>query len=138
MSAVPYTLGLLIPAILLSWWAGNNFGALAARRKVLDNTVLPIGYMLTATPYMWLAIVLAWVFGFILQVFPISGGYSYSLEPALTWASSRACSRTGSCRSLALPRLFGGWAIGMRNMIIYELECRLLALPGGAGGAVSG
>ncbi len=34
MAAVPYTLALLIPAILLSWWAGNTFGALAARRTM--------------------------------------------------------------------------------------------------------
>ena len=64
MGAVPYTLALLIPAILLSWWAGNTFGAMAARRKRLDNSVLPVGYILTATPYMWLAIVLAWVLGY--------------------------------------------------------------------------
>jgi len=31
MRAVPYTLGLLIPAILLSWYAGNKVGALAGR-----------------------------------------------------------------------------------------------------------
>ena len=29
--AIPYDLGLLIPAILLSWFAGNHFGAFAAR-----------------------------------------------------------------------------------------------------------
>ena len=52
LRAVPYTLALLLPAILLSWWAGNKFGAYAARKKVLDNTVLPIWYVLTATPYM--------------------------------------------------------------------------------------
>ena len=63
--AAPYTLGLLIPAILLSWFAGNKVGAMAARRKVLDNTVLPVGYALTATPYMWLAILLSWLLAFI-------------------------------------------------------------------------
>src|SRR5512134_1953486 len=41
MGALPYTLALLVPAILLSFWAGNKVGALAARRKALDNTVLP-------------------------------------------------------------------------------------------------
>ena len=41
VNAIPYTLGLLIPAVLLSWWVGNKVGALAARRKVLDNSVLP-------------------------------------------------------------------------------------------------
>ena len=50
LTALPYTLALLIPAILLSFWAGNKVGALAARRKALDNTVLPASYVLTATP----------------------------------------------------------------------------------------
>src|SRR5919109_4170512 len=39
-AAVPYTLALLIPAIVLSYIAGNRVGALAARRKLLDSSVL--------------------------------------------------------------------------------------------------
>ena len=123
MAAVPYSLALLIPAILLSWVAGNGFGALAARRKLLDNAVLPVGYILTATPYMWLAIVIAWVFGIVFRIFPISGGYSYALEPSLTWkfAGSLFSHWIMPFTSLFLV-MFGGWAIGMRNMIIYELD----------------
>ena len=123
MGAVPYTLALLIPAILLSYWAGNKFGAIAARRRLLDNAVLPIGYVLTATPYMWLAIVIAWVLGTIVGIFPISGGYSYSLEPSLTWTfiSSLLSHWIMPFMSLFLVQ-FGGWAIGMRNLIIYELD----------------
>jgi peptide/nickel transport system permease protein len=123
MAAVPYTLGLLVPAILLSWWAGNKFGAFAARRKWLDNAVLPVGYILTATPYMWLAIIVAWVLGSVFRIFPISGGYSYALEPSLTWGflSSLLSHWIMPFTSLFLV-LLGGWAIGMRNMIIYELD----------------
>jgi peptide/nickel transport system permease protein len=123
MSALPYTIALLIPAILLSWWAGNSFGALAARRKWLDNAVLPVGYVLTATPYMWLALVLSFVLSFSLRIFPLSGGYGFNLEPTLTWLFF-----TDLVAHWVLPFLslflvmFGGWAIGMRNMIIYELE----------------
>jgi peptide/nickel transport system permease protein len=123
MAAVPYTLGLLIPAILLAWWAGNSFGALAARRRWLDNTVLPVGYVLTATPYMWLAIVLSFVLSFTWRLLPLSGGYGFNLEPTLTWLFF-----TDLAAHWVLPFLslflvgFGGWAIGMRNMIIYELE----------------
>ena len=40
-NAVPYTLALLVPAIVLSYIAGNSVGAMAARRKSLDNSVLP-------------------------------------------------------------------------------------------------
>ncbi|GAA3817175.1 ABC transporter permease [Sphaerisporangium flaviroseum] len=123
LGAVPYTLGLMIPAVLLSWVAGNRLGAFAARRKLLDNTVLPVGYVLTAMPYMWLAVILAWGLGVVAGIFPVAGGYSFAMRPnwsleflgdlALHWALPFA--------SLFLVAL-GGWAIGMRNMIIYELE----------------
>lgn len=140
MAAVPYTLALLIPAILLSWWVGNTFGAMAARRRFLDNAVLPIGYILTATPYMWLAIVIAWVLGTIFRIFPISGGYSYALEPSLTWTfiGSLFAHWVMPFLSLFLVQL-GGWAIGMRNMIIYELDAdysRYLAALGAPSGLI--
>jgi peptide/nickel transport system permease protein len=123
MAAVPYTLALLIPAILLSWWAGNTFGAVAARRKWLDNSILPVGYVLTATPYMWLGLVIAFVFGITFRWFPIAGGYGFNLEPAWTWTfiSDLIGHWFMPFFSLFLV-MFGGWAIGMRNMIIYELE----------------
>jgi peptide/nickel transport system permease protein len=123
MSAVPYTLALVVPSILLSWWVGNNFGALAARRKWLDNTILPVGYVLTATPYMWLAILLAWVFGFIFNILPIAGGYSFALEPSFTWTFIASLISHWFLPFISLFLVgLGGWAIGMRNMIIYELD----------------
>lgn len=123
MNAVPYDIGLLVPAILLSWLAGNNFGAFAARSKKLDNTLLPLGYVLTATPYMWLGIVLAWAFCIVWRVFPIAGGYSFSMRPNLSlnfiWSVVQHWFLPFA--SLFIVQ-FGGWAIGMRNLIIYELE----------------
>ena len=122
-SAVPYDLLLLIPSILLSYYLGNKFGAFAARSERLDNTILPIGYILTATPYMWLAILLGWVFAIILHIFPISGAYSFTLKPAFTWQFIKSVLYHWFLpfMSLFIVQL-GGWAIGMRNMIIYELE----------------
>jgi peptide/nickel transport system permease protein len=123
MRAIPYTLALLVPAILLSWWAGNKFGAYAARRKWLDNTVLPVGYVLTATPYMWLGILLAWLLATVAGVFPIAGGYSFALEPAWSLAFGGSLLRHWFLPFASLFLVgFGGWAIGMRNLIIYELE----------------
>lgn len=121
--AIPYSLLLLIPAILLSWWVGNKFGAYAARNKRLDNTALPIGYILTATPYMWLGLLLAWALGIVLDIFPISGAYSFAMRPHLSLAFAGSVLKHWFLpfTSLFLV-MFGGWAIGMRNMIIYELE----------------
>jgi peptide/nickel transport system permease protein len=122
-SALPYTLALLVPAILLSFWAGNKVGAMAARRKVLDNSVLPASYVLTATPPMWLGIVLVWVFGSVLAIAPVSGAYSLAMQPAWTLEFARSFLDHWILPFTALFLVgFGGWAIGMRNMIIYELE----------------
>ncbi|MEU3017865.1 ABC transporter permease [Nocardiopsis sp. NPDC007018] len=120
---VPFTLGLLLPAIILSWIVGNRFGAFAARSKVLDNTVLPIGYILTAMPYMWIALLLAYSLSVVGGFFPTAGGYSFALTPSWSWVF---VSNLISHWFLPFLSMFvvalGGWAIGMRNMIIYELE----------------
>ncbi|HEY44926.1 MAG TPA: ABC transporter permease [Anaerolineae bacterium] len=123
LRAVPYDIFLLIPSILLSWYAGNKFGAYAARSKWLDNTVSPLGYVLTATPYMWLGILLAWFFGIVLGKFPIAGAYSFNLVPHLSWMFIWDVLKHWFLPFASLFLVgFGGQAIGMRNMIIYELE----------------
>ncbi|MCL1800382.1 MAG: ABC transporter permease [Promicromonosporaceae bacterium] len=123
LNALPWTLALMLPAIALSWIAGNWLGAWAARSKWLDNTTLPIGYLLTATPYMWIAILLAYLFGIQLGWFPVAGGYDFALIPHFSW---RFISNVMLHWFLPFMSLFlvqlGGWAIGMRNLIIYELE----------------
>lgn len=123
LKAVPYDIILLLPTILISWFAGNKFGAYAARSKHLDNTLLPVGYILTATPYAWLALLLGWALGIIFKIFPISGAYSYSMNPNWSWAFIWDFFMHWIMPFLSLFLVqFGGWAIGMRNMIIYELE----------------
>lgn len=123
LGAVPYTLGLMIPAVLLSYWAGNRLGAFAARRELLDNSVLPVGYILTATPYMWLAVLLAWGLGVVAGWFPVAGGYAFSLQPSWSWPFIESLLHHWALPFLSLFLVaLGGWAIGMRNMIIYELE----------------
>jgi peptide/nickel transport system permease protein len=123
LHAIPYTLGLLIPAILLSWYAGNKVGAMAARRKVLDNTALPLGYALTATPYMWVGIMLSWLFAVTWQIFPVGFAYDPTSQRAWSFGFILVLLHHWFLPFFSLFLVaFGGWAIGMRNMIIYELE----------------
>ncbi len=122
-SAMPYTVALLVPAVLLSYVLGNRLGAAAARRKVLDNSVLPFGYVLQAIPYPWLALVVVYLFGPLWHLFPTSGGYDEGLVPHFDWTFI-----SSALDHWFLPFLtvflvsLGGWAIGMRNLVIYELE----------------
>jgi peptide/nickel transport system permease protein len=122
-SALPYSLGILIPSILASWFVGNTLGAVAARRKRLDSVMLPVMYFITGAPYLWLGILLAYFLGVVLRWFPIAGAYSFALRPHLSWLFI-----SDYLKHWVLPFLslfivqLGGWAIGMRNMVIYELE----------------
>lgn len=122
-AALPYSIGLLLPAILLSWYVGNKLGAAAARRRSLDNTVLPLSYLLTATPYVWMAILLSWALGVVWGAFPTAFGYDQTLVPQWSWMFIGSVLSHWFLPFLSLFLvLVGGWAIGMRNLVIYELE----------------
>lgn len=122
-SALPFSLGLLLPSIIASWIVGNNLGAIAARRKRLDSIMLPTMYFITGAPYLWLGILLAYYFGVVLRIFPIAGAYSFSLRPHWSWLFISDYLKHWILPFLSLFIVqLGGWAIGMRNMVIYELE----------------
>ncbi|PLV56246.1 ABC transporter permease [Thermotoga sp. SG1] len=121
--SLPYSLVVLLPAVLLSFAIGNRFGAFVARKKRLDNFALPVFYTLTASPYFWFGILLAWIFGVVIPLFPLAGAYSFGTTPSFSWQFI-----LDFLHHWVLPFgslflvMLGGWAIGMRNMIIYELE----------------
>jgi peptide/nickel transport system permease protein len=79
--------------------------------------------MATATPYMWLAIVLSWVFAVTWHVFPVGFAYDPTAVRGFSWPFVSNLLYHWFLPFLSLFLVsFGGWAIGMRNMIIYELE----------------
>jgi peptide/nickel transport system permease protein len=121
--AMPYTLALLVPAVMLSYVIGNRLGAAAARRKILDNTVLPIGYIFQAMPYPWLALVVPYLLGNVWHLFPTAYGYDQGLIPAWNWTFVASLLDHWFLPFLTVFIVsLGGWAIGMRNLVIYELE----------------
>jgi peptide/nickel transport system permease protein len=70
--ALPWTIGLLILATLISFVRGNLIGALLAWRRtpVLVRSVLPLMLAFTAIPFFMLGILLLYVFSFGLGRFP--------------------------------------------------------------------
>ncbi len=121
---LPWSLGLLIPATLVSWVIGNLLGALAAykRKKAVDNALLPVFLTLSQTPYYWLAMILLYIFAVSFRIFPLSGAYSTLRMPSLTlsFILDMLYHYILPFFSIVLGAI-GGWAIGMRSMVIYEL-----------------
>jgi peptide/nickel transport system permease protein len=120
---MPYTLALLVPAVLLSYSLGNRLGAAAARRKILDNSVLPFGYLLQSIPYPWLALVIPYLLGNVWHLFPTAYGFDQGLVPTFDWTFIASLLDHWFLPFLTVFLVsLGGQMIGMRNLVIYELE----------------
>src|SRR5690554_5441366 len=119
--SIIYDFIILLPAIILSWIVGNKLGAFSGVSKKTDNFLMPVFYFLTSSPYFWFALVVSYVLGIVFGLFPTSHAFSATLRPAWTWQfiSDAFMHWVMPFLTLFLVQL-GGWAIGMRNMIIYE------------------
>lgn len=119
--ALPWTMGLLITTIILSWVIGGLLGAFMgwSRAPRLLNVLMPPLLSLNAIPFFLLGLILIYVFAFRLEWFPLSGGYDIGTFPA--WSLDFI---SNLLRHSVLPALsiilvsVGGWALGMRAMMI--------------------
>ncbi|MFW6266888.1 MAG: ABC transporter permease [Halanaerobium sp.] len=122
-SNIIYDIIILFPAITLSWIVGNKIGAKAADDKKTDNYIMPVIYALISSPYFWFALIVVYIFSFQLGLFPSSQAYSGGARPAF---SLRFILNFLHHWFLPFITMFlitlGQWAIGMRNMVIYELK----------------
>ncbi len=134
--ALPYDVAILLPAILLSWLVGNWLGAIAGKNKKYDRYTMPVFYFLASMPYFWFAMILVYVIGVKLGWLPYSGAYAPDLVPSFSWEFISSFLEHWILPFLSLfIVMIGSWAIGMRNMIIYELEAdyvRYLEALGGS------
>jgi peptide/nickel transport system permease protein len=135
--AVPWTLALQIPAIIVGWTLGNILGAIAAyRRGVIDKGVMPMFIFLSNVPGFGLAIIFLWVFAVNLGWAPVGGGYAFDMTPAFTPEFLGSLFRHWRLPFITMVLIaIGGQAIGMRSMSIYELNAdyvkysRFLGIP---------
>jgi len=122
--ALPWTIALQLPAILIGWVVGNVLGALAAyRRGTFDKIVFPVSLFVSSMPFYCLSIILLYLFSVVWPVLPPSGGYGYDMQPALNWPFVQSALQHYTLPFLSLILVFiGGQAIGMRAMSVYELD----------------
>lgn len=122
--AIPWTLALQIPAIIIGWIVGNLLGAVAAYRKgIASKALYPFSLFLYSIPYQAFAIIMLYLFSVVLGWFPPGSAYSKTLMPALNWGfiSDAIYHHFLPFISVTLV-MIGGQALGMRSMSIYELN----------------
>ncbi len=117
--AMPYTLSLLIPAVLISWVFGNLFGTWSSyypKNKIL-SVVEVLGQAVRPIPYYIVAIVLLVVFAFFIPILPFSGAYDIGTRPSWTLAFFLTYIQHSILPASTLILVgFGGWFIGMKSL----------------------
>jgi peptide/nickel transport system permease protein len=124
-SALPWTIGLVGMATIMSFALGTLLGIAAAWRRGswLDN-LLPAMTFFQAAPYFFVAILMVALFATKLGWFPQNSGYdTTTLNPGLNWAFI-----SNVLDHAILPALtivvgsIAGWIIGMRNMMLTTMD----------------
>jgi len=123
-AALPWTLGLVGTATVLSFVLGTLIGALVAWRRGtwLDN-LLPATTFFQAAPYFFLAFLAIDLFAIKLGWFPAERAANIDDFPALNWTYISDVLDHAILPALTIVvASAAGWIIGMRNVMITTMD----------------
>lgn len=118
-TAMPWTLGLLLTAVLISWIIGNILGGLAGyyTDSPLMRVIDVVSQAVRPIPYYIMSLVLLALFAYYLPIFPFSGAYPPGTRIALTVPFALTVLKHSILPALSLVLIgIGGWFIGMRAL----------------------
>ncbi len=124
--SLPWTIGLVGVAVILSFLVGTLVGIVIAWRRGswYDTLVPPLLTFLSAVPYFWMALALVYVFGVGLSWFPTDSGYDvFNVTPG--WNSDFIMSVVQHAILPVITLVIGslaGWVLTMRNTMITTLS----------------
>jgi peptide/nickel transport system permease protein len=134
---LPWTLGLVGLATVISFALGTLFGVLAAwRRGGWFDRTMPAFTLLQATPYFFLALVVIQLFAVQWRAFPYGQGYALGLAPGWNWTFISSALYHSFLPALTIVlTAIGGWMLQMRNVMLttisedYVLVAQAKGLP---------
>ena len=137
--ALPWTLGLLTVASVLSFLIGITIGALMGWRKTPGwlQSILPVSLTFTSIPFFMFGILMIYVFAFQLKILPPTGGYSPRCGPGLEFAVHHRCRQ--ACHFTVIVRHLGfDGRLGFRHARLDDRsEQRRLFLTGPGKGSLT-
>jgi peptide/nickel transport system permease protein len=120
--ALPWSLGLMLTALLISWTLGNLIGLLAGyhNKKAVSKAIETTAMILYPIPYYILALLLVILFAYIWPIFPFV--FQVSGEPGtIPWMISVAYNSFLPLMAIVTVSL-GWWIISMKAMAIDTKE----------------
>ncbi|MCY4334906.1 MAG: ABC transporter permease [Litoreibacter sp.] len=119
--ALPWTLGLMILSLIITFFIGNLLGALMVWEKSpkLVRVAIPAAMVFTSIPPILSGLLLMWIFAAKLRWFPLTGAYGLTVEPGWSWDFAVSVMHHGFLPALSIVIVtFGFWALGMRGLMI--------------------
>ncbi len=119
--ALPWTIGLVGIATLIFFTVGNLCGALLAWKRTpkLVRFLIPISMSFTSVPPALFSLLLVYIFGFLIPIFPQVGAYGRGMTPGLTLEFAGSVLYHGFLPAMSIVLVtFGFWALGMRGMMV--------------------
>jgi peptide/nickel transport system permease protein len=120
-NALPWTLGLMLISLIITFIIGNLLGALMVWEHTprIWKVAIPAAMVFTSIPPILSGLLLMWIFAAKLQWFPLTGAYGLTVEPAWTWDFAQSVLYHGFLPALSIVVVtFGFWALGMRGLMI--------------------
>jgi peptide/nickel transport system permease protein len=124
--SLPWTIGLVGVALIISFILGTLIGMLVAWRRGswYDTAIPPILTFLSAVPYFWMALGLVYIFGVGLSWFPTDSGYDvFNVSPG--WNAAFIGSVVQHAILPVITLVIGslaGWVLTMRNTMLTTLS----------------
>lgn len=119
--AIPWTVGVLLMATLISFTVGTIVGAMLAWDKApwFLRTIFPAFFTFSAVPPYLMGIVLLYVLAFQFPIFPLFGGFSTQKIPNWSWDFALDIFQHSILPALSIVLAqVGFWAMGMRSMMV--------------------
>ncbi|HZU12437.1 MAG TPA: ABC transporter permease [Chloroflexota bacterium] len=124
LSALPYTLGLVVTGIILTFIVGVIGGVFAAiyRNTWVGSSITVVGSILHGIPQFMVALLLAYLLATAHPIFPFGAPYDAAISPGITWTF---LSNLGLHAVLPIAAFiisgFGFWALAMKASVVTTL-----------------
>ena len=118
---LPWTVGLLLFSLVISFTFGNFLGALMiwSRTPKFFRFLIPFGMVFTSIPTILAGLFLLYLFAVTLPIFPLRGTYDQDIIASFNWDFIVSVIHHGTLPALSIILVsFGSWALGMRGMMI--------------------
>jgi peptide/nickel transport system permease protein len=119
--ALPWTIGLLATATVISFILGNAIGALLGWKRTPRwvKNLLPVSLTFTSVPFFMLGMLMIYIFAYGLRWFEPTGAAARGITQAWTLEYILTVIHHAILPASAIViASMGGWALGMRGMMI--------------------